>query len=209
MPYTWADVLPGQIVDDVATNGLGNMVEAHDVSLTALASLAPSYRSRTLLSASAASVSLAVPAALAVSTLRIMWTARSDFPGFAAAVMRMRINADAVGPYHWEYVQGATATTSSVIGTTQAFAYCGLIAANSAPANAFSCGHIEIIGWDSPHTNYLGYTFNSQSMVIGTNQWFNTGGGAYTIAGPYTSITLFPEANNFLAGSLFTVEGWS
>lgn len=36
MSYIWADVLPGQVVDDVAVNGLGNTVEVHDVLIAAL-----------------------------------------------------------------------------------------------------------------------------------------------------------------------------
>jgi len=36
MGYVWADVLPGQVVDDVATNGLGNTVEQHDALIASL-----------------------------------------------------------------------------------------------------------------------------------------------------------------------------
>jgi hypothetical protein len=33
------------------------------------------------------------------------------------------------------------------------------------------------------------------------------GGGTFTVTGPYTSLTILPQPDNFVAGSDFQIEG--
>lgn len=119
----------------------------------------------------------------------------------------MRINADSGSSYYTEQVQGlASAASASLIASLDSSAFAGHVATGGAPAGMYSTGEVKITGWDSPHSTYLGYLFATQSMTTGGLA--NQGGGSYVTAGPYLSVRLFPAAGNFVADSVFTLDGW-
>lgn len=164
------------------------------------------HRQKQTLTASAASVSFTIPTGM--RRIKLDWTARSDAGGFQAQSARLRINGDAGTNYHWQYVQGSAAAASAGNATNSSFGHVGLQLTSTAPAGAFASGVVDIVGWDAPHSNFLGFTFNSQTISIGVATWTLSGGGAYIGNGPYLTLSLQPEAGNWVAGSQFAIEAW-
>jgi hypothetical protein len=140
--------------------------------------------------------------------LAVSWTARSDAAA-ASAGMQMRVNGDATAQYDSEYVRGTVAVLSGATATAVTFVDIGPIPAATTAAGVFSSGVINFVGWDSPHANNLGFSYQAQAQKLnGIGNISQHGGGDYTAAGPYTSVTLFPSAGLFVAGSDFQIMGW-
>jgi hypothetical protein len=138
--------------------------------------------------------------------VQVHWTARGDNAS-SEQHMRVRINADSGANYNTEQVQAlAGVVTGSLIVGNGTSAFAGHVACATAAAGLYSSGEMTFIGWDSPHSTFLGYTFCAQCITSGGI--FNSGGGLYSLAGPYTSITLFPIAGSFVAGSDFQLTGY-
>ena len=169
------------------------------------------YRKAKLLTASAATVVFTLPTLpFPLQRCSIRWVARSDAGGFAAQACRIRINGDTGNNYNTQYTQGAAAGVTAAAQTAAAFANVGLQPVAAALAGTFGTGNINFAGLDAPsgHTSILPWTFDNTIQTPATGQWVQQGGGTWNGAAPYTTITIFPEAGNWIAGSQFSLEGW-
>jgi hypothetical protein len=165
------------------------------------------YIARQTLGGAAATVTFSsIPSAL--RSLRLRWTARGDAVVQVEFIF-LRVNNDSGNNYNAEYTQVNNTTVSGAPTVAISGGTSGYLLGASAPAGAFGSGTIDFVGWDSPHSGYLGWTFNSAALGTGAANFIGlVGGGQYVPAGPYTSVTLFPNAGNFVAGSDFQLEGW-
>jgi hypothetical protein len=136
--------------------------------------------------------------------ISIRFTARCDVVA-AFQSISIRINNDSGANYNYQILQGSGAAASSSSAAAATSGFVGLIPAASAAANQFAGGHLEIEGWDSPHTNYL--SIQSATIMTGTSSATDIGGTQYIAAGPYNRIDLVPQAGNFIAGSAFYLTG--
>ena len=172
---------------------------------------ASNYSQRQTLTATAASVTFTGIPSAGLRRLRISYMARAD-NATTVQFTQMRVNGDATGVYFYQYglAQNAAFAAAPGSGTTSAIA--GLNPAASAALGVYGSGQIELVGWDDgglAGSSRLNYTFVSQAMGP-TTATFTTawGGGFYSVARPYTSLTLFPQTGNWVAGSDFQLEGW-
>lgn len=169
---------------------------------------APLYQARTILTASAASLTMSgIPTAL--RRLRISYRVRAD-NAVNAQLMFMRINANATANYFYEYGQANNVTAAAVAGSGATAGAIGICTGASAAAGVFGSGQIEIPGWDRAAANTnLNWTFVTQGLGTGVANFFaQYGGGLFNVAGPYTSIMFLPNAGNLITGTEIQIEGW-
>jgi hypothetical protein len=183
--------------------GLASADAALDTRLDVLEAV-DDYRARQTLGGTAGTVTFSsIPSTL--RRLVVSWTARGDNAG-SEQQMRFQVNGLAGTNYNTEQVQGlAAAASASLIVANGASGFAGYVACAAATAGLYSSGEFTFVGWDSPHSTFLGYTFSGQCITSGGI--VNSGGGTITSAGPYTSIALFPAAGSFITGSDFQIIG--
>jgi hypothetical protein len=161
-----------------------------------------------LTSAAASVVFSGIPTDLKTVTVR--WSCRGDTAA-TTTNMQMRLNGASTTDYfgNTAQVQNTTAANGTFIGTTSA--QHGSIFAATSGANQFTVGEVVIPGWDlhaasTPHAKINGFG-RFACYDTAANSFVGQFGFLYNVGGPYTSITLFPLAGNFVAGSSFTLEG--
>lgn len=139
----------------------------------------------------------------AATRLVLYWRARMSVGG--SQNIQMRIDGNTGSSYLWNQVQassGAAAASHSAAATT--FIVVG--SADGATASYFGSGMQNLDGWSNSTgfmtTNGTFANFNA----IGTDS-SGTAGGIFLVVGPHTSLTLFPAANSFAAGSQFSLYG--
>jgi hypothetical protein len=119
-----------------------------------------------------------------------------------------QVNGDSSASYFYEYLQGQNVTAAATSGFAGTAGILGLCTGSLATAGVFASGTATWCGVDSPHGNALGMTFQSQAFGSTAANFFTVaGGGFYYPAGPYTSLTITPQAGNFDVGSDFLLEG--
>lgn len=142
--------------------------------------------------------------------IQVEWTTRSDWVGFPAEGLFVRVNNDSGNNYRSIRNEGNNTTAVVTPAVAQSRAYVGTTARGGADANVFGAGTLKISGWNAPHTNFL--TFNFQGGVLNSTAgscWTSSGTGNYTGAGPHTRLDFLPEqvGQNFVAGTQFVVYG--
>lgn len=140
--------------------------------------------------------------------LRVTYTARTTAStGGFAQFLTCRINDDAIANYRYALTQMTGGAVTPIAVNSAAFLIAGIIPTGVATASLFGSGWAEFAGWNSPHANYLGETFQSQIIQDGTNYFIASGGGHWSQAGQ-NSLTFAPDsAFNIAAGSHFLLEG--
>lgn len=152
-----------------------------------------------------AEVTFTVPQTL--SRLTVSWSARSGIAAVSTAI-RARINGDSSANYHTEMIQatGAGAAVGSATASATSWMM-GVLAGNTAPADFFSAGELFLPGWDAPHFTLSALWRNTSISSGGVT---DSGGGIFNVAGPYTSVTFFPDGGaNWVSGSDFQLQGWT
>lgn len=143
----------------------------------------------------------------------IFWTARSTTSAVTRAVY-LRIGSDTTAAnYRMQYIQGNSTTVTGLgsVSQSRGATLIGICSGSSATAGLYGAGTISLVGWNAPHTNFLGITFNSGVLdSTTTNSYVRAGSGVYTGAGPYTSLTILPQdsGESFVSGSQFTLVGY-
>jgi len=158
------------------------------------------HRDRKIVTAATGSVTFTVSPAY--RKILISWTARATNAVTVQNIL-MQINGDVTFAYAYELIQANAGTVGSSATFSTGSAVVGVLTGASAPANTFGSGTINIQGWDGVHNNSLGYNASSQAEGSGAIFLKNEVGGFYNGTRPYTSITLFPAAGSFDAGSDF------
>jgi len=177
-------------------------------AINSLITVSPTYTARsTVVGAAVASVTISgIPSTL--KRLRITWAARGD-NAVQDELITMQVGGDTGANYSYTnyQVQNTTLTGGSAHGSTSGVV--GLCTGSTATATVFATGTILLTPWDNINAGSLGYTFDNQ--CIGTavaNHFITGGGGMYSGASARTSVTFLPQANNFIAGTDFQLEGW-
>ncbi len=165
--------------------------------------VAGTWTTTTLLAAPAASITISnIPTYL--KNLRIVWTGATSLVA-DGQFLHLRVNGDTGNNYRWVMTHHSNGTVTGFVGNAVPQMVVGVVAGNG---TTFASGTIDIAGWNSPHSITLGQTFSNQHIATGSVYWSINGGGHYSQAGPYTSVTLVPaSASNFLTGTQVTVTG--
>lgn len=158
------------------------------------------YRNTNNLAASASTVTFNnIPRN--IRHLRVSMTMKSDAGN---GLTFMTVNSDSSANYRYQNWNSFTVGTDNNSSVTSSNLVFGVIV-----NTVYTTATIDIIGWNSPHSNYL--TMQGQSGYISNttggsnNQYFN---GAYTASGNnYTSLTIGNTAGTFAVGSQFTIHG--
>jgi len=160
-----------------------------------------------LLTASAPSITLAVPTGPAFSTLRVAWSARSDYSGGSATYMYLQLNGDTTTThYDWQINQGSGSVTSpgaspSAVGQIEV----GTMAAATATSGYVGGGEITIA--NASGTTFKAVSAHSTSMESVSSGFSGTYGGDWLQSVPISSITLSPQFGNFVAGTAAYLYG--
>lgn len=165
----------------------------------------PVYKDSVVLGGTQATVTFSnIPTNL--RSVRISWTARSD-QAANDTNLDMRINNDSTASLHrYEYMIMVNLANPTGSGAINNLAYLGNIPAASSPAGNWGTGELDLKGWNSPHANWLAGEW--RSGYYSTNGIYTNGHMAYTgTTASYTSIVLFCNPGNFIAGSAFYLEG--
>lgn len=160
-------------------------------------------RMKTKLDAPIASVTFSnIPSTCA--RVCITWTARADNAVTLQSLL-VRVNGDSGAAYRWAAMQNNNGTFAGGVGNGVTSMTHGTMFGASASAGLFASGVITFEGWDSPHAGFLGCTAQAQALIDGStyNVWSSS--GHYSAGGPYTSVTLLPQAGDFVAGSEFVL----
>jgi hypothetical protein len=168
------------------------------------------FEARQTLGNTVASVTFTgIPAHL--RALKLFYTARAD-NAVTVQLILVQVNGDSGALYSYEYGQAQNVTLIAVSNSAQTSGGIGLCTGASATSGRYGSGEVTFIGWDSPHSTGLGWTFVSQAIGAAVANFVaQFGGGIYenaTPSQPYTSLTIFPQAGNFITGSDFQLEGW-
>jgi len=144
------------------------------------------------------------------STLRLVridYTARGDTAAHTVDVY-CRINGDAGANYNHALLfsvnAGAPSAGNGIAGTSGQVGTC---MAASATAGKYGGGRVAFPGWNSPHSACLIGQGDAGAVSAIANSVVVMAQFQYLAAGPYTSITLMPQAGNFIIGSGFYLEG--
>jgi hypothetical protein len=144
--------------------------------------------------------------------LSLRCVARGDTAAVSTQVS-LRIASDSTAVYRSaiRFMQNqATSPTSANAGANvsvgQTSALVGYITAATAGVG-YGVIDIEVDGWNAPHGTYLAGTTRGGYLDSTANSITIDGHWAYSGSNAYTSVTLIPQAGNFIAGSQFTLIG--
>lgn len=157
----------------------------------------------TVLSSSQASIVAPIPAGF--NHLQGIYTVRKDVGG-GGAFCWMQFNGDSGLHYQWENQIGNNApgtSGSALVG----FMQMGLLAGASDTTGFFATGTFAI-GNVSSGSVAKSMTSASSLICSGTTYYQATFGGVWNQANALTSVTLLPDAGNFVAGSSLSIYGW-
>lgn len=168
-------------------------------------SMLPTQIATTTLNSTVATVTFSsIPA---FNHVKLIWKARGD-AAVTAQQMYLRLNGDTANHYLWANNQEHNTTvTGQTSGGLVSFIQIATITGSSATAGYFGAGEFTIAEWSDTTNNASGQG-TAYSATSTTDQWNGTYGGMYTTAATLTSLTLLPNAGNFVAGSQFSLYGW-
>jgi hypothetical protein len=161
----------------------------------------------TSLSASAASVTMPIPAGY--NTLTGSYFGRQDSGG-GGDWASVRFNSDTGSHYTWQIHMGSGGTyVAQNAGALTTSTRIGVIATSGEPAGYFGTGQF-VIGNVGSTTTRKTVSGNFQCATGVNNGFSGTAGGHWvpTTDAAITSITFLPATGNFVAGSVFSVYGW-
>lgn len=203
---TLADPPNGASLGENLANDIEATVTALNTRVVATeADVALRYRATQLVSSATAAVTFtSIPSTL--RRLQVSWTARSTTAAVAAN-LRCRVNNDSGGNYNGNFTQQNNVTITGNVQVAATFWQVGVITGATATANNFGSGTIWIPGWNAPHAN-INHQHTSHVYEAAATSWFETGGGLYFAAGPYTRLDFFCDAGNVDVNSEFLLLGW-
>jgi hypothetical protein len=155
------------------------------------------WSAKTVVAAAQAAVTMTIPRG--VTQLQIDWTARDTTGVGSGAAMRMTINGDTGNNYAYRSWQVFAATASAGVHT-QVFpasaAVVGVYATGGTTGSRFGNGWVRFPAWNNPHGGNLGWTYMSDMENAPNDGWLASGGGFVGPSGPYSTVTLQPQAGS-------------
>lgn len=196
---------------DVGLSSVDNTSDAgkpvSTAQAAAIAAITPYTDFRTLGSATAAVVFSGIPST--VKTLRLIVNGRGDAAASLYALLNMRVNGDNTTIYkvfnRFAYGGAAFDAGAALVGANTGLT--GYVPAATATAGIFGQVEILIGGWDAPHAACLTWTARGSFMDTLANSMLSITSGTYTGAAPYTALTLYPSAGNFVTGTSLRLVG--
>lgn len=159
----------------------------------------------TILTGSAASVSLSIPSGY--NHLQVVVTARGDTAGTGGQFFFLRFNGDSGSNYVYQYLYGVGATTTSAnAGGATTGVRVGVSPIASDAASYF--GSANIVCGNISSAVFKPVTSNFTSAVSASSGYAGTGGGCWLSTAAVTSVAVFPVSGNFVAGSSMSIYGW-
>lgn len=143
------------------------------------------------------------------SALLLVYTARGD----AAAAfenLRVQCNSDTGANYAYQNMDGNNGTTGFAENASDTSLNVGYVSANTAPSGSASGG--QLVFEDYAGTTFHKHVGGRYSLRGGSgagNMWSGHSDGWWLSTSALTSITLFPQAGNFVTGSTFILYGLS
>ena len=165
------------------------------------------YRVVNTLGSTTASVTFSsIPTTL--KTVRLTCTVRHDNASvYQDLVFRVGGDTGANYRYAGQFVQNVT--PGGFVAAAQTSARMGFVNGTLVDAGTFTTAEAVFQGWNSPHANNLTAVVRSGfTGVAGGNNLLWHGQATYHGSNAYTSLTIFPLAGSFIAGSQFVLEGW-
>lgn len=135
--------------------------------------------------------------------LQVRVTMRSTNGG-TSSLFYIRLNGDTGTNYSRHWLRGDGATPAANAGSSEAQAWLGYMTANADTSNAFSPAILDIADYASTTKNK---TMRLVSGSIGGFKQVGLWSGGWYNTAAVTSITLFPNSNNFMTGSRFSLYG--
>jgi hypothetical protein len=142
-----------------------------------------------------------------ISFVMLKYRARSD-AALAAVSIQAQLNGVTSSSYLQERNEAQNNNAVSGVIALTSSAQVGTISGGSAPANYFSSGNVEFFGWNDT-TNYPTMVGTGVGPAASNNAYAGVYGSMLVAAGTNSSIKLFPSSGNFVAGSRFSLYGWS
>lgn len=135
--------------------------------------------------------------------LRLEW--RVHLASGGATDLLMQVDGDTTAHYLWGKVEEASgAAGNGHGGGAQAFMKIG--ACGGSTGNYFSHGSLSIAGWHGG-TGHLAVSGTSALFDTNSVDYVGTYGGLYAAPPPHTTLTIYPAASTFVAGTQFLLTG--
>lgn len=143
----------------------------------------------------------------AYNHLMVIWKARSDNAA-ANVSLYCQLNGNvSSGSYIWESIEGSTSSAVATnSGGTVAQIRLGALSGANANSGYFGCGQATFADI-ADTTNHQVCVATSYTPESGSTALTGTYGGLGS-AGTLNTLTFFPSAGNFVAGTVFSLYGW-
>ena len=166
----------------------------------------PQLLGSVILSLSAASITITIPAGF--NHLQCAYTAREDAAGSGGDWVLARFNGDSGSNYTWQTAFGnqTTASAANAAGAVSSIRV-GAIPKAGDTATYVGAGSF-VVGNCSSTAVFKALAATFQGSVSSTNAFAGTGGGVWLSTAAVTSLTLLPANGNLVAGSSLSVYGW-
>jgi hypothetical protein len=126
----------------------------------------------------------------------------------AFAQVNARVNGDAGVNYDYQFAHSNNATNSTTNGVAQTSAFVGWLPASTAPADVSGALEVEIFNVKGTTFHKVGRCFVALKLSSAAAGLFEGHGGWFwRSTAAITSVTLFPDTNNFIAGTTFSLYG--
>jgi len=160
----------------------------------------------TTLSTSTASVTFSsIPA---YNNLSLKWHAAGDASAIVGEQINIQVNGVVTANYVQEKLEANTTTVTGTLTAGSTNAQIGTIPGASRASGYMGAGSLEMPGIQDALNHQ---SFVSMATAIATNSASFVGVYAGMLAAgtaPITTLTVFPAASNFVAGSVFSLYGW-
>jgi hypothetical protein len=135
--------------------------------------------------------------------LQIRWLARSN-KASGGGTMYFRFNGDTGSNYSRHAVRGEAGSVTSFGFASQTFGDGGIVAGNTATANAFGGGVTDIL---DPYSTTKNTTIRTLNGLASSTNYVSLTSSAWYNTAALTSILMLPDSNDWVAGSRFSLYG--